>query len=832
MASIPFFAWVDSIEDEPFDPAVHARRDLRIMKVVRSQSETGFATLAVDVKVPEGGTPAGARNACHVSTRIDGQVRWLFSGEIVKADVARKGEVATIEFQAVDADLDGDERRLLAAVRSSSAYVPELSAPNDDLDATAILAHTDRQLEYDCAGRAMLVPIFGDPTKFRQIPASRVLDYEPDVGGMPARGTLVTLNLQWTERRPVEKSLGRMVQDAIDLKASKDLFAPTLREFLKKADPNGSAALFSPFVVLEATDFEGNKTLSAIRLDYYETYAEAQDALDRYVPDPGFTVRRDLSAITAGGSEPTANWTMTPDVIDSWPKDGATLGDDFFVLRSAMIAVDGPGAKKTSNNGVGGEVDATYGIKIDQLSENTHGLPEDPADYKGLYTATDVDGTVFSDPLLDVFGILSQERREVFQVYVPNGCQTLRRGNGPVKYVNLTAEDIGEDKSTDPWEENHDYYPTDRVLFAGIVWTCDRAHRSSTSLFADMIQTDINSPIYGERVWYPLADNGSPLGRSDVERSLNTEFGRRCYRYAVARGCASNAWEMRQVSGTARVDVDIAWDLDTSWTVEIAHKSLKRGRIQGKVTSIELVFDGTAGVAYANVGLVSAIGSYDPATDPGDPDPVDPVSEDPDDGHGYGPGRPDPLIPLASIDWETTAPINWYDIAWEDAPDDYDYSQIDSDKLFFDYDRDGVLDMDDTDDDGIPGEDPEDGDDGEEEIPTEDVAVTGDARWARVKYKLPFYVPPSIDLENIAKVDVQWLGYDQCRAMTRPGTVYPPGSLAGRVYVYGEPVDDFLEDEATTKITVDISNQTAGADRPQTSFVQTSPFLGPRQVEL
>lgn len=792
VTSAPFFAWCEY--QEPFDISVHMRRDVE-GDIYVSHGEGGFRSARVSMLAVSAGAPDPTRRWCHISVLINGELKHLFHGEIVKSPISRRRGKVVMEFHArlVGGDDDRQTAAILAPIYAaggqgrSQIYVPETGEASSPTDADTLLKASSRTLEYDKDGIVHLVSIFGDPNLLRTLGPSdySVEDQSEDTDIIPSSGTLTILTLSWTERRYITEDIGPQIALAWSAVTASD------ERYLQLMGENG----------LDAGPAENR-----------------DEAIQRL--------------LDSGGED---RFTFTPKAIeDSLPKRDDTLGSSFYVLNSGVFLTDGPGTNPRTESRHP-EVDVM--IPIDKST----GRPLDASkrdSSRGMQMAK-LESTGFSDWYLQIAGVAARERREVWSIYTPSGLQDVVAGNNPPTIINIDASDLTEDRLTDEWKSETDYLFGDRVQSSGMTWQCVLGHTSTSSLFADIIEDRLFATNYGQRQWIPINENQSAMGRTNVDRSIDTAFGRRVVGYAIRRGIAHQAWQSRIQKETISTTVDRAFDLDPRWTLRIDGDEWNGGGIEGKIVDIEFAFEGGSGNARANITIAASCGSGDPRDQTA---PIDGAGTG-EDGSGeeyleHGIDPPDPLIDPTTFDW-AAAPansVNFYDVDWDkaytDPPPDPDYYADESEgKLYFDYDRDGIDDLDDPD----PGFSFDDGGSEDEDLP----AASEGGLWDQVRYRLPIYGVEPMQTSSLAKVRIQWTGIEQQLALKYPagrdfdGIDREGESVRGLTFVGGQSSDDFLEKEARTRIDL-IFPDSSGIEPGEVKRISltSTPWQGPRQVSL
>jgi len=192
---------------------------MRIASMNVKHAEFGRRIATVVTDYIDGDDALEGREACHISTLVNGQVRHLFYGVVVKMTNGLRGSRTVFEFDSQRPDDVQLQANVLAQIAADPAfYIPQIEEAQDALDARVILAATTRQLEFDAMGFPYLCSMFGDPGRVVNLTTADIdaASFDVTFESIPPRAVVVDLNLEWVRRRAVALSIGDHVQDEID----------------------------------------------------------------------------------------------------------------------------------------------------------------------------------------------------------------------------------------------------------------------------------------------------------------------------------------------------------------------------------------------------------------------------------------------------------------------------------------------------------------------------------------------------------------------------------------------------------------------------------------
>ena len=339
-----------------------------------------------------------------------------------------------------------------------------------------------------------------------------------------------------------------------------------------------------------------------------------------------------------------ANFTFTPDVLNSWPKQGETIGNSWQVRYSALVATAGPGTVPKS--------ESDYApIYVPQPSKDAAGVMVDAEDFDedgfdgSGESLVALEATSFSYPLLQLYGVRTRPRREVVQIYIPFEGQEVVKGNGETIYVSLSATGLDKDETTAKHEVGGEYEAFDEVQEYGVLWRSLEQHRSKGSVISESLDiSDPASSTYGQQLWEPRpGDWKGVLGSSDCISAILTPWGRRALANGIRRVASNLAFRSRTVETRARIDLEQALAIDTRSTVRfnVPNEVQKGGYIEGKCVGISFVFNGETGDHYADIVVVSAVGGGNWEDNGIPPGSVEPVPADSIENVDYAVADPD-----------------------------------------------------------------------------------------------------------------------------------------------------------------------------------------------
>lgn len=260
--------------------------------------------------------------------------------------------------------------------------------------------------------------------------------------------------------------------------------------------------------------------------------------------------------------------SLTPDQVENrWPLkgDGLSGSTGYTVIESSLERASTSSTSFSGSSGV-----YNYVTDANLSSAVSRGVSFDKIEYHGE---------------MRVAWETKQKRRETVKLRLTSGVQDVAIGQGGVRTVSLTCQDVTIDEVTPMWASGVTYAAGSIVKSGGSNWVANVTHTSSTSFDRDWLYFD-SSNVVRQR-WDRLNTDFSPIGGRQYGAYFRTTRGRQTLLAAAMRARAVLVEAMRCVEISVSLPVDdTTVGIHTGMCLTIAADGLlPGGSAFGKVTS-------------------------------------------------------------------------------------------------------------------------------------------------------------------------------------------------------------------------------------------------------
>lgn len=199
------------------------------------------------------------------------------------------------------------------------------------------------------------------------------------------------------------------------------------------------------------------------------------------------------------------------------------------------------------------------------------------------------------DPEIEIGWSAEQARRERISMRLRSGLQDIGLGNGGVKRIDITVQDVTVDYNTPKWQPDTYYSVGDEVQRGSLVWKRLIAGTSLSTWGLDRHYFDMGTiPPTMIRRWQTTGEDGSVLGGIWNSQLLTTERGRALLLAALCKGRAALANSMRCVDVTVEVgyqeviEAGLWIGMKVRLTIPAGRLAIEGDTVEGKVVSYRI----------------------------------------------------------------------------------------------------------------------------------------------------------------------------------------------------------------------------------------------------
>ncbi len=199
-------------------------------------------------------------------------------------------------------------------------------------------------------------------------------------------------------------------------------------------------------------------------------------------------------------------------------------------------------------------------------------------------------------PLLWVGWHYQQKRKETLSLTLEHAVQTVFPGEGEVKVLDFTLQNINPDPRAYLWREETFYREGAKVIFKNEIYRCKTAHYSGIS-FEE-----------GRKHWTFKRFFHTPLGHSARSSFFLTKRGYQAAEHAMERAKITLAKSARCFEVSFEGPWETLYEVTTDTTLSLIDSRLPGGKIKGKVVKYALIAKGETGERFVRVTLLCAVG--------------------------------------------------------------------------------------------------------------------------------------------------------------------------------------------------------------------------------
>ncbi len=200
-------------------------------------------------------------------------------------------------------------------------------------------------------------------------------------------------------------------------------------------------------------------------------------------------------------------------------------------------------------------------------------------------------------PSLWVGWQVHQRRKETLSLTLVHDFQPFLPGEGEVKQLEFTLQNINPDPKTYPWGPENFYRNGTKAFYRNKIYKCKEAHTSKLSFEED------------QTFWSFKKIFHTPLGNPARDSFFLTERGYQAAEHAMERAKVALAKSARCLEVTFEGPWDSLKDVTTDTSITLADPRLPGRKIIGKVVKYALLAKGETGERFGRITLLCTLGA-------------------------------------------------------------------------------------------------------------------------------------------------------------------------------------------------------------------------------
>jgi hypothetical protein len=197
-------------------------------------------------------------------------------------------------------------------------------------------------------------------------------------------------------------------------------------------------------------------------------------------------------------------------------------------------------------------------------------------------------------PILWVGWQYQQKRKETLSFSLYQSYQPLVPGEGEVKGLEFTLQNINPEPQLYAWCPETYYRKDVKVCYQQNIYKCKRDHTSGLS--------------FEEEKWFFKRVFHTPLGDPARASFFLTERGHQACEHAMERAKVELAKSARSIEISFEGSWNILKSVTTDMCIMLSDPRLPGGRVKGKVVKYSLIAKGETGERYIHVTLLCSVG--------------------------------------------------------------------------------------------------------------------------------------------------------------------------------------------------------------------------------